>query len=124
MKFLKIMLSLLTIFLLFMFINMYKFGYDLKDGFFRTLSVSLFMEGTVFAAGFSEEAFSKVKLDMDFNQVLELLGEPLQKDTDCQKWCFWTYTWQNYQTDDFDQRWVIFGPDLKVVEIRKSFFID
>ena len=83
-------------------INMYRFGYGFEDGFFRTLLAP--MEGTVWADGFSEEAFNKIKIGMRAEEVLSILGEPLKKNTECRKLCFWTYSSQDTQTADFDQR--------------------
>lgn len=103
-------------------VNMYRFGYGVEDGFYRTLMFPF--EGTVWAQGFNEKAFLKVQIGMSQLQVVHLLGEPLRKDLDCDESCFWLYSGQDSGTADFDQRWVVFGADRKVNEIRKSFFID
>lgn len=103
-------------------LNMYRFGYGFSDGFWRTL-MSPFEE-TVWAPGFSEHSFVQVKLGMEANQVLAILGAPLRKDDDCSNICFWMYTHQATGTADFDQRWIVFDKDSKVIELRKSFFID
>lgn len=104
-----------------MAVNALKFGYGPEDAFWRTLMTPF--EGTVWAPGFSEAAFSKVKVGMAANEVASLLGEPLRKDCG-DKNCFWSYTGQDTGTADFDQRWVIVGNSGRVEEIRKSFFID
>ncbi|MGB0454072.1 MAG: outer membrane protein assembly factor BamE domain-containing protein [Bacteriovoracaceae bacterium] len=122
MKLLKASLAMSIIFLFGVGINMYRFGYGFEDGFFRTLLAP--MEGTVWADGFSEEAFDKISIGMTAEQVFSILGEPLEKDSDCHKLCFWTYSWQDTQTADFDQRWVVFNSQNQVIEKRKSFFID
>lgn len=122
MKFLKFSLGMSIVFLFGVGFNMYRFGYGIKDGFFRTLLTP--MEGTVWAEGFSEEAFDKIIIGMTTEQVFSILGEPLEKDTDCLKLCFWSYSWQDTQTADFDQRLVVFNSQNQVIEKRKSFFID
>jgi len=122
MKFLKVSLLMSIVFSLGICINMYRFGYGFKDGFFRTLLAP--MEGTVWANGFSEQAFNKIKIGMTMEQTASILGEPLRKDNDCSNQCFWTYAWQDTQTADFDQRSVVFSNQKQVVEIRKGFFID
>ena len=119
MKFLMVFMSLLVLGISF---NMYRFGYGIEDAFFRTVLFPC--EGTIWAKYFSESAFEKVKVGMEKSSVVGLLGEPLMKNKDCSKICFWRYTKQDTGTADFDQRWVIFSPNKKVVEIRKSFFID
>lgn len=122
MKFLKVSFLMSSILLLGISINMYRFGYGFKDGFFRTLLAP--MEGTVWATGFSEEAYDKIKIGMTTEQVYSILSEPLRKDTDCSNRCFWAYSWQDTQTADFDKRSIVFGYQKQVVEIRKGFFID
>ena len=76
------------------------------------------------APNFSEENFSKVKIGISSDEVLALMGKPLYTSENCVDGCFWHYTKQDSGTSDYDQRWVIFDSGYKVVEIRKSFFID
>lgn len=121
MKTLKTTTACLFLFSLTMAYYMYKFGYGVNDGFWRTAMIPF--EGTVWSEGFSEVGFNKVNLGMSSRKVLELLGEPLQKNCDKND-CFWIYTWQDTGTADFDQRWIIFNLDDRVIEIRKSFYID
>lgn len=101
--------------------NAFRFHYRVEDAFWRTLMAPF--EGTVWSAHFSEAAFSKVEVGMASALVNELLGEPLRKECD-EKECFWIYTWHDSGTADFDQRWIVFNGAEKVIEIRKSFFID
>lgn len=81
-------------------------------------------EGTIWSQNYSELAFDKVKLGMSSEEVKELLGNPVRKSFNCNDICFWNYTRQETQTADFDQRSVVFNRSGKVIEIRKSFFID
>ena len=104
-----------------MIVNAVRFQYGLEDAFWRTFMTPF--EGTVWAPGFKESEFAKVREGMKAGEVLNLLGEPLRRDCDKND-CFWIYTWQNTGTADFDQRWVIVDANEHVIEIRKSFFID
>jgi hypothetical protein len=102
--------------------NMHKFGYDPNDAFWRVVwSID---EGTIWAPGFSEANFSKIKLTMHKEEVLKLVGRPLSNIDDCDDICTWAYTRQDAGTSDFDQRWVDFDNNNRVSGIRKSFFID
>lgn len=122
MKFIKIFILLTICIAGGVFHNMYKFGYGLNDAFYRVVwSID---EGTIWSKNFSEEAFLKVKVGMSMNEVLHLLGKPLDDLTSCLDGCFWYYTRQDAGTSDFDQRWIVFDQSKKVKEIRKSFFID
>lgn len=122
MKILKVLISIGILFFLTMAFNMYRFNYNLDNGFWRTL-MSPF-EGTIWASNFSETAFSKAKIGMSSKAVKSLLGNPISKRCDSKKNCFWNYTWQETGTADFDQRWIVFNRSNRVVEIRKGFFID
>lgn len=102
--------------------NKVRFYYGWKDAFFRTLLTPF--EDTVWAPGFSVKAFEQARLAMDKAEIAKLLGEPLRKDCGAHGECFWIYSWHVSGTDDFDQRWVIFNNDGRVVELRKSFYID
>lgn len=116
---------ILILFLLFSYgvvSNMYDYGYGINDAFWRVIWA--IDEGTIWAPGFSEEKFNRIKLGMNSNDVLNLLGRPLRGIEGCEKSCFWIYTMQDSPTSDFDQRWVIFDHNNKVTEIRKSFYID
>lgn len=102
--------------------NMYTFGYDVSDAFWRV--VWAIDEGTIWAENFSEENFDRIKTGMTSNEVLSLLGEPLNSLERCEAECYWYYTKQDAGTSDFDQRLVVLNQSKKVIEIRKGFFID
>ncbi len=102
-------------------INSFRFGYNLKEAYWRTLMTPF--EGTVWTPGFKESAFSRLRIGMAAAEVFALLGDPIRKS--CGDFgCLWIYTWQDTGSADFDQRWVIFDSSEHVKEIRKSFFID
>lgn len=118
----KIIIMIGLLFSFFILKNIYQFGYGLNDAFWRVVwSID---EGTIWAKNFSEEKFSKVKVGMSREDVLALLGNPLNDTNKLNRDRFWYYTRQNSGTSDFDQRWVLFDSNNKVEEIRKSFFID
>lgn len=121
MKVLKLLSMCALAFAFMTTINALRFQYGFNDAFWRTL-MSPF-EGTVWAPGFKESEFLKVREGMLAMKVTQLIGEPLRKDCGTKR-CFWIYTWQDTPTADFDQRWVVFDLAERVVEVRKSFFID
>lgn len=121
MKFIRMSALFVSLFGLATLLNAARFGYGPNDAFWRTLLTAF--EGTVWAPGFSEAAFLKVRTGMVASEVASLVGDPLRKDCGEHR-CIWIYTWQDTQTADFDQRWVIFGATKRVEEIRKSFYID
>src|SRR3990167_2474807 len=92
-------------------VNSFRFGYDFKEAYWRTLMAPF--EGTVWAPGFKESAFSKLRIGMTASEVFGLLGDPLRKRCD-KDGCLWIYTWQDTGTADFDQRWVDIDPRGRV----------
>ena len=103
--------------------NMIEYGYGVNDAFWRV--IWWIDEGTIWAPGFSEKNFSKIKKGMSKKEVFTLMGKPLRGFDDCNKdYCGWVYTKNDSPTSDFDQRWVFFNRRGKVIEIRKSFYID
>ena len=102
--------------------NMIHYGYGVNDAFWRV--VWWIDEGTIWAEGFSEGNFDKVKIGMTSDEVLKIVGKPLHDIDNCDEICIWGYTKQDAGTSDFDQRWVVFDSKLRVQEIRKTFYID
>jgi len=121
MKLLKYALVFTGIFFIGIMFNMYRFGYGFDDAFWRTLMTPF--TGTVWSERFTEEGFNNIKISMSTDEVLKHLGKPLQNECGKER-CFWIYSYQDTPTADFDQRWIIFNKNDRVVEIRKSFFID
>lgn len=62
----------------------FRYKFDLKQA-DDILVYSLFWwtEGTIWASGFSEEAFGRVEVGMKEEDVLKLLGQPLRINTGC-----------------------------------------
>lgn len=122
----RIFASMFLLFLAMMIVNKIRFYYDWREAFFRTVMAPF--EDTIWAPDFTLENFEKVRLSMHETEVKKILGEPLSKcDSDRRGRnypCIWTYSWHVNGRDDFDQRWLLFDEEGKVVEIKKSFFID
>jgi hypothetical protein len=102
-------------------INSYRFGYGLKDAFWRTLVSPV--EGTIWAPQFDESKFSKIRFGMRAPDVVRLIGEPLHKYCGKED-CFWLYTTLENGLPGYDQRWLVFDLAERVIEIRKSFELD
>jgi hypothetical protein len=100
---------------------MWRFGYGVNDAFWRTLLIPC--EGTIWAKGFEEKKFNQVKLGMNGEDVKALLGLPLRNGCN-EVHCFMVYTNQDTSTADYDERVVVTDLNNKVVEIKKTFFID
>ncbi|MEW6058012.1 MAG: hypothetical protein AB1540_15505 [Bdellovibrionota bacterium] len=121
MKWLKAFLFILTCFGLMMTTNKVRFRYDWENAFWRTLMTPFV--GTIWAEGFSEERFAKVRVGMSFDEVAHILDEPLRKDCS-QKGCGWIYSNQDTGTADYDRRWITFDVTGLVDGLRHEFYID
>jgi hypothetical protein len=87
--------------------------------------------GTVYAPGYSESRFHRIRVGMTPAEVEMIMGEPLQKgdwgcltpspstgDRDT-----WRYSNQHDYTANFWRRWVIFEKG-KVVDVVSDFWVD
>jgi hypothetical protein len=87
--------------------------------------------GTVYAQGYSESRFHRVRVGMNPAEVEAIMGEPLLKgdwgcliaspspgDRDT-----WRYSNQHHYTANFWRRWVIFEKG-KVVDVVSDFWVD
>ena len=101
--------------------NKIRFHYDWPNALKRTVMTPFV--GTLWASGFSEGQFAKVRLGMPQAEVKDLLGVPL-KEWCGSTTCSWLYSWQDTPTADYDRRWIAFDAQGRVREVRHEFFID
>ena len=81
-------------------------------------------DNTQYSAGYSENAFWKVKPEMSEDEVLELLGEPISVDRGgIPARQYWRYTADPTETSFFF-RVVVFGSDGKVEKIDGHYYVD
>ena len=102
--------------------NMYKYRYDFQDALWRY--IYSFESETKFAGGFSEKKFAKIKNGMTEDEVMSLLGKPLQRN--CHEYgCNWIYSWKALgHSDHFDLRSIHFDSQGAVEKIRHEFFLN
>ena len=120
MKIISVLIFLIILFLSCIGINMFKYGYGFSDGFWRTLVAPV--EGTVWPPGFSEEAFSKVRVGMSVEQVKELIGMP--KSGYCTDKCYWSYTTKEEGLPGYDRRFLLLDENRLVEKVIKEFYLD
>jgi len=126
MKTLRILLASSFAFLMLFFpvsvaINSFRFGYGLEDAFWRTLVAPV--EGTIWPPQFDDSKFSQIRVGMIASEVKALVGEPLRKNCGKES-CFWRYTELEADLPGYDQRWLVLDVAERVIEIRKSFYLD
>jgi hypothetical protein len=102
--------------------NKIQYRYDWGNACWRTL-MAVFTD-TVWAEGFSEDGFARIEIGMTKEQVEKILGPPLSTGCKEMKHCDGVYSYQVSGTDDFDRRWIRFGPGDKVVGKVHDFYID
>lgn len=102
-------------------VNALRFDYGFEDAVWRTIVAPV--EGTIWPPDFDDSKFSKIRIGMHKSEVKALLGEPLRKDC-AEPPCFWRYTELEAGLPGYDQRWLIFDTEGRVIEIRKTFYLD
>jgi hypothetical protein len=101
--------------------NKVQYNYDWENAFWRTYLAPI--TGTVWATGFTEENFKKVKPGMSSSVVRKLVGHPLNES--CGSWgCSWMYSREEPDVPETDRRWVRFDLSDKVDKIWHEFHID
>jgi hypothetical protein len=83
--------------------------------------------GTVYASGYSESAFRRVRIGMTPEEVESILGPPLRRDSTSQRWSpcdNWMYSDPPHGLgEDYWRKWVMFQ-DGKVVYIDNNYYFD
>jgi hypothetical protein len=82
-------------------------------------------ERTVYAARFSEEAFSDLRIGASMNAVDAALGQPLNAAEFPDGEIYWYYSRQATGTDNFFQRIVVFSSSSRrIVRTYSEFYVD
>jgi|KBSSwiStaDraftv2_1062776.scaffolds.fasta_scaffold436325_2 outer membrane protein assembly factor BamE (lipoprotein component of BamABCDE complex) len=100
-----------------------RYGYDMSDTFACLLTTG--QHATRFATGYTDRAFSGIRQGMTTNEVLRILGEPLNRAT----WSSWPEgEWQYSQpassSGHYHLRTVRFSGDGRVSAAHKLFYFD
>ena len=117
---LRFLLSMAILLVISGMYNQLVFQYRFQDALIRTLLLPFI--DTTWAPSYNESKFTKIKLGMNKELVLSLLGEPLRES--CLDLCEWVYSWPKDPTASFDRRVVYFNSKGEVAEIVKDVFID
>lgn len=80
-------------------------------------------EETIYSPGYNESNFKKIRKNMSSNEVLSLLGEPIDRIKLSENEEVWRYTEQGPHNTNYRERNVVFC-NSKVIEIDDSFYID
>src|SRR5262245_14258904 len=92
-----------------------RYGYDFAD----TVDCLLTTGGhkTRYAPGYSDFAFNRVRLGMSRSEVLDILGEPLERYAPWQPDFAWRYSVPATNTGHFHLRELRFSPEGLVIDI-------
>ena len=109
------------IFTIFVPYHMIRYQYDFSNAFDRVLFYPL--ENTEWAADFSEENFSKIRVGMTKKEVLAIIGKPLiETGNTASYWAYWAYTrYKNDHDDSVDRRMIYFDIHDTVDRVERSF---
>lgn len=81
--------------------------------------VLMFGEDTVYVENFNEKEFFDIKIGMSREEVLKILGPPLEK-AGGEK--YWHYSW--YRSGNFLKRVIIFDETNKVKKVKRGLYLD
>lgn len=102
----------------------FRTGYSFADTWKSVLTTALGECGTRCAPGFSDTKFSKVRIGMSRDEVLALLGEPLERCWPPSKpdrlWC---YTLEAGKLT-YHKRWISFGTNGTVTGVTRKLYWD
>jgi hypothetical protein len=103
-----------------------RYHYSLSDTADYLAALVTGDERTKYAPGFTEEAFSRVRVGMTRDEVHTLLGEPLVRSSPSWLWpeAGWRYSDQVTGTSHYHQRDISFSRDGRVTEIVRGFYFD
>jgi hypothetical protein len=91
---------------------------------------------TVYASGYSESQFRRLRIGMTREQVESIVGPPLRKDSTSQRWSpfeNWIYSEPpplgvvyGPGGEDYWRRWVMFDPNNnnKIIAIIDDYYVD
>ena len=101
---------------------MLHYGYNFSDS--LACLVTTGQHATSFAPGYSDAAFSKLRLGMSYDEVRRLLGEPLHRDTVYWPDYGWKYSAPASSSGHYHLREVRFTQDGKVGDCFSVFYFD
>lgn len=81
-------------------------------------------EETVYAEGYVETSWNKIKLRNSMDHVIKFLGPPLVKNIDKDGRTYFHYSKQGPKNTNYCVRIIVFDPENKVETIVKEFYLD
>ena len=99
-------------------------GYGFKDTLACVFTIG--RNATRYGAGYSENAFAQIRVGMTQEELLDLLGQPLERVTYPSSWSQmdWKYSQAASRSGHFHLRTVRFTPDGKVSHVFKLLHFD
>ena len=101
----------------------FRTGYSFEDTWKSVLTTALGECGTRYASGFSDTKFSKVRIGMSRDEVLALLGEPLERWYEDNPERLWHYTLDAGKLT-YHRRWIWFGTNGTVTGVARKLYWD
>jgi hypothetical protein len=85
---------------------------------------SIYEEETIYAKGYSDEEWKKVKTNDSIDSVVQLLGKPLKIYKSEDGSFSYYYTYQGPKDTNYRMRVIFFNKEGKVIEKYREFYID
>lgn len=118
-----IRLVVLLLVVLFLGFPFFRYGYSFSDGLECIFTTG--QHETQFSAGYSDRAFAQVLPGMTTNEVLHILGEPLNGSS-WSKWSEgqWEYSMPASSSGHYHLRTIQFTKEGLVLKANKLFYFD
>ena len=90
----------------------------------RVAAVLFFPQDTIYATGYLERSFQNLRLGQSQEEVLAILGEPLEMHSNSSGEKFWRYSGRGSKYPNYWIRIVVFGPSGRVVKKFSELYSD
>lgn len=84
----------------------------------------IFEDETVYSKSFSEENWNKIHVGNTVKDVVQLVGDPLEKNTENVEQQYWYYSKPSPKNTNYHMRIIVFNSNNKVERMIKEFYLD
>ena len=96
----------------------------LSNDFQESVLSSIYDEETVYAKNYSSKAWGKIGMNDPLKKILDLLGEPLEKDNEKDGSTTYFYSKQGPKNTNYRVRILVFNHEGNVIEKIEEFYLD
>lgn len=99
-----------------------RYGYSLSDSYLTLLTTG--QNATRYGPGYSDRQLAGVRIGMSREEVLTILGEPLERYSYMESNQCWRFSLPASPSGHYHNRSVSFSQDGRVIDVFKGFYFD